>query len=76
MHVHCAKVSVKYHLFLPEHKHPWPTAPSDLLLPPKQYKGGPQNPFSEKVRHLALPVSWAAKKRKKSLMFILHFRLF
>ena len=23
-----------------------------------------------------LPVSWAAKKRKKSLMFILHFRLF
>ena len=23
-----------------------------------------------------LPVSWAAQKRKKSLMFILHFRLF
>ena len=23
-----------------------------------------------------LPVSWAAEKRKKSLMFILHFRLF
>ena len=44
---------------------------------------GPQNGFLEKVGHLAqpadpppLPVSWAAKKRKKSLMFILHFRLF
>ena len=36
------------------------------------YKGGPQNGFSEKVGHLAqladppLPVSWAAKKRKKN----------
>ena len=45
-------------------------------------KGSLQKPFSEKVGHLAqlasppLPVSWAAKKRKKSLMFILHFRLF
>ena len=46
-------------------------------------KGSPQNAFLEKVGLLAqladpppLPVSWAAQKRKKSLMFILHFRLF
>ena len=46
-------------------------------------KGSLQKPFSEKVGHLAqladpppLPVSWVAKKRKKSLMFILHFMLF
>ena len=46
-------------------------------------KGSPQNAFSEKVGHLAQPADppppcrlGRQKKKKKSLMFILHFRLF
>ena len=51
---------------------------------PQEVRGAFRFVFSEKVGYLAQPadpadpaVSWAAKKRKrKSLMFILHFKLF
>ena len=57
-------------------------APSCFLYKGSPLRGALKTHFRKKLgfwpnqRTPPLPVSWAAKKRKKSLMFILHFRLF